>query len=123
MTKRTSTEYQECLAFYQWTQWHPLLRDYTIKNVNEGKRSEKTGYFLKQIGLQPGLPDYHIPIPTSKYHGLWIEMKTEAERHRKKRQNQNKWIENLNKIGHYATYAYGATDAIRIVQGYLAEKI
>lgn len=122
MKKWISSEYHECFAFYKWAQLHPILSEYLIKNVNEGKRSKIAGHFLKLIGLKPGLPDYHLPLPNDKYHGLWIEMKTVNEVNKKKRKNQTEWIEKLNRIGHYATYAYGWENAATIVKDYLGNK-
>lgn len=118
-----ASEYKECLAFYQWAHINPILAEYLIKNTNEGKRTKKSGYFLKLIGLKAGLPDYHLPVPNDKYHGLWIEMKTLDEENKKKRNNQTEWIEKLNRIGHYAIYAYGWVNASKIVKDYLGNKL
>ena len=123
MKKRISSEYQECLAFFKWAQYDPILREYLIKIVTEGQRSPQSAYFLKMIGLRPGLPDYYLPIKNDKYNGLWIEMKRVDQRKVQKRDTQDDWIARLLKIGHYATYAYGSTDAIRITQEYLNDRI
>jgi hypothetical protein len=121
MRKRISSEYDECLAFFKWAQFNPLLREYLIKIPNEGKRNAFTGYCLKVIGLRAGVPDYFFPVPNEKYHGLWIEMK--AVKGSTTRDNQKEWIEKLKKIGHYATYAYGWQDAAKIATDYLTNKI
>ncbi len=123
MKKRISSEYHECLAFFKWAQFNPVLRDYLIKIVNEGQRSKTNGYYLKLIGFRAGLPDYFLPVANSSHQGLWLEMKTVDERNKKKRDNQNNWIDSLNKIGHYATYVYGWQDAAKITTDYLNNRI
>lgn len=123
MTTRKTSEYKECLAFYKWAQYTPVLREYLIKIVNEGARSPQSGYFLKLIGMRPGIPDYFLPLANETWNGLWLEMKLPNAMDEKKRNNQNEWIEKLKKIGHYASYAYGWQEAVEITTQYLANKI
>ncbi len=123
MKKWISSEYQECKAYYAWAQYNPILREYLYKIVNEGKRSSASGFFLKLIGLRAGLPDYHLPIPNNTYHGLWLEMKRKNQNKVTKRENQTEWLDKLNKIGHYATFAYGCEDAIKITLDYINNRI
>jgi hypothetical protein len=117
------SEYQECKAFWEYAQRIQVLREYLIKHANE-----RIGYSwftkaLMAIGMRKGLPDYQLPIQNHKYIGLWIEFKRRDKKNNKKDIDQEKWIENLNKIGHYATYAYGCDDAIRIYQDYINNRI
>jgi|ERR1044071_5760802 hypothetical protein len=123
MSKWTCSEYQECKAYYAWAQYHPILREYLYKIVNEGKRSRAQGFYLQLIGMRAGLPDYHLPVANNSYHGLWIEMKTKTQKRIAKRENQLSWLDKLKKIGHYATFAYGASDAIKITLDYLNNRI
>ena len=123
MKKRISSEYHECLAYFKWAQFNPILRDYLIKIVNEGQRSKTNGYYLKLIGFRAGIPDYFLPYPNSTYHGLWIEMKCVDERNKAKRANQLEWIEKLKKIGHYACICYGWHEAATVTTDYLINRI
>jgi hypothetical protein len=118
-----ATEYEECQAFWLWSMTQPVVRDYLIKNTNEGKRSARYGHGLKMIGMRPGLPDYHLPLSNNNYHGLWIEMKRMGSNNRKKDSDQLTWINRLNMAGHYASYAYGWENAKQIVSDYLANKL
>jgi hypothetical protein len=113
------TEYQECKAFWEYAQLIPMLREYLIKHVNEGKRSAIGGKLLKGIGMRPGLPDYQYPVANEKFTNLWLEMKRIDGREKPKDPRQDEWIDKLNKIGHYASYAYGASDAISIYERYV----
>lgn len=118
-----ATEYQECKSYWEWAQYHPLLKEFLIKHCNENKSGSWFVKALKAIGMRPGLLDYQYPIPNVKYLGLWIEMKRSDEINKKKRENQGEWIEKLNKVGHYATYAYGCDHAIAITTNYLENRI
>ena len=120
-TKKVTSEYAECVAFYRWAQANPVVSDYLIKIPNEGRRNPFSGYCLKLIGLRAGVPDYFLPLANAKYHGLWIEMK--ACKQSSITTMQKDWIAKLNKIDHHAVIAYGSVDAIRIVTEYLADSV
>lgn len=47
---------------------------------NGGFRTEATGARFKKMGTRRGFPDLFLMIPTSKKHGLFIELKTEDGR-------------------------------------------
>ncbi len=115
----TLSEFAECKKFCEYALYHPLLRDYLIHIPNEGQRHIAHLRNLAQIGLKAGVPDYFLPLKNDYYIGLWLEMKAVSERNVKKRSNQDQWIKKLLLAGHYATYAYGADDAIDIVTKYL----
>ncbi len=117
------TEYEECKTFYKWASLHPICKDYLIHHVNEGKRSMIAGVRLKAIGMRAGVPDYQLPVANKQWHGLWIEMKLIDGQKKTKRESQDNWIAKLLNVGQYATYAYGAEDAISIVTDYLNNRI
>ena len=116
-------EYQECRTYWEWAQHHPILANYLIKHVNEGKRSKILGHLLNLIGMRKGLPDYQLPISNDTYHGLWLEVKTQDERDKKQKKEQVDWLEKLRKAGHYANFAYGCDDAIQQTLDYLNNRV
>jgi hypothetical protein len=118
-----ATEYQECLSYYEWTQYQPELKELVVHHVNEGKRSLILGKLLKRIGLSKGLPDYQIFRANNHWHGLLIEMKTTDERHKKQPNHQVEFINKLIRQNYYATFAFGVDDAIRITKDYLSNRI
>lgn len=118
-----ATEYQECLAFYQWAQLQPRVGEYLIKNVNEGKRTVRAGYALRAIGLRAGVPDYFLPVPNLRYQGLWLEMKRTDRKGGARDPRQDAWIAKLNAIGHYAVYVYGWEHAAQVVVQYLNNEL
>lgn len=71
---------------------------------------------LKHEGLKRGVPDLFIPIPTNKYHGMFIEMKTKSG---KTSIHQKQWLEKLNMNNYYACVCYSADEAICKLKFYL----
>lgn len=86
--------------------------------VNEGLRSERTGYMLKQIGMQRGFPDLFILKACGNYHGLAIEMKSQNGRATKE---QKQWIATLNALGYYAKVCKGYDEARKTIEEYLKQ--
>lgn len=121
--RKSSSEYQECLAYWQWAQHYPIVKEFLIKHVNEGKRSKMTGHRLNMIGMRKGLPDYQLAIPNKTYYGFWLEMKKKEEKCKEKREEQVEWINKLRSIGHYANFAYGWEDAVDQTLGYINNRI
>ena len=117
------TEYNECKSFWQWAAMYPDYQKNLIKHCNERIGGGWFTIILKAIGLRKGLPDYQYCKPNHKYHGLWIEMKRIDERGKKKREEQNEWIDRLMTNGYYATYCYGAMDAIKVFLDYVNNRL
>jgi hypothetical protein len=117
------SENDECKAFWQFLVKSNLSDDW-IKHANERMGDPK--WFIKNlfhIGFRKGLPDYQFIMSNKTYHNLWIEMKRIDQRNVKKKLEQDEWIARLLKRGHYASYAYGCEDAIRIYRDYVNNRI
>ena len=84
---------------------------------NGGARNKITAARLKAEGVSAGVPDLCIPVPSSGFHGLFIEMK------RKKGGSlsdaQKKWLRILDINGYQASVCKGAEDAIQTIERYL----
>ena len=117
------TEYQECKAFWNYCQTVLRLGKTIVHHANEGRRSGWYGNSLCNIGLTRGLCDYQLVVSNKTYHGLWIEMKRRDAYNKKTNPEQDEFIAILLAHGHYATYAYGWEDAIRILIAYLADEV
>lgn len=88
---------------------------------NGGKRSKKTAADLKLEGVRSGVPDISLPYPTSRHHGLYIEMK--RKKGGKLSESQRKWLEYLNKAGYLAVVCKGEEQARYTIIKYIAEEI
>lgn len=83
---------------------------------NEGKRSLQYGVRLKRMGMQKGFPDFIIPIPKGKYHGLYIEVKVNNNT---TTADQKKWLTQLHSNGYAATTCWGIDEGMAVVNRYL----
>jgi len=69
-----------CVKWFRYE--HPDLVLFSIPNG--GYRTAITAKIMKAEGQLAGVADIFLMYPNNKYHGLWIELKTD-----KGRQNEN----------------------------------
>tara|TARA_R110002096_G_scaffold291212_2_gene485468 strand:- start:317 stop:685 length:369 start_codon:yes stop_codon:yes gene_type:complete len=115
------SEHDECVALVQYFAYKPTIGPFLIHIPNEGKRSARAGKKLKDAGLRPGIPDYFLAVPTKKYSGMWVEMKRKNGRYKLTGEQAN-WITKLLEQGYYATFAFGAEDAISKILRYIDDE-
>lgn len=116
------TEAQEQAYVIKWSQqpciraqWPELALLFHIPNG--GTRDTVEGKHLKQQGVKPGVPDLFLPVPAGRYHGLFIEMKTDKGR---ASDAQKWWIERLNAAGYFAQVCHGWEAAVDLLERYLS---
>ena len=85
---------------------------------NGGQRNLYEAVKLKRMGLQPGIPDLCVPIPSGSYHGLYIELK--RTKGGKISDAQKDWIAILSELGYFVSVAYGFEQAKEVVLHYLS---
>lgn len=95
--------------------------DFLYAVPNGGKRNIKTAADLKAEGVKAGVPDISLPYPTSRHHGLYIEMK--REKGGRVSDKQKEWLEYLNSVGYLAVVCKGFEEAKDCILQYLAEII
>lgn len=83
---------------------------------NGGSRDQIEAKRLKEQGVKPGVPDLCLPVARGQYHGLYIEMKTEAG---KDSPEQIWWREQLTAQGYFSTVCHGWESAVRVLEWYL----
>lgn len=83
---------------------------------NGGKRNYIEACKFKNLGVKPGVPDICIPIPTTNYHGMYIEMK--KIKGGKVSVHQESWIKYLTYHGYRAVVANGCDEAIKYITEY-----
>jgi hypothetical protein len=109
------TEDQEQTKFVVWLT-KKKIRFYAIPNG--GSRNLFEAMKLKRTGVQPGVPDICIPIPSGQYHGLYIEMK------RKKggiiSESQKDWMNFLRNNGYCSEITHGFDEACHVVLTYFS---
>jgi len=105
---------QKC--FFQWLAYYPNLRCVTFAIPNGAKRTPEEGAHQVALGLTAGIPDIFMGIPTSKYHGLFIEFKSSTGVLSEK---QKTAIHNFNSKGYHCVICHSVTEAIDAVKEYL----
>ena len=114
------TEAQHQMNVINWSilhtsEWPELALLHHIPNG--GTRDVVEGKHLKQQGVKSGVPDLCLPVPSGRYHGLYIEMKTDDGR---ATDAQKWWIERLNAAGYFAQVCHGWESAVRVLEWYLS---
>jgi hypothetical protein len=69
------------------------------------------------LGFRPGMADILYLWPTTKYHGLAIELKSLRPNARVSRE-QEEFLRELNEIGYRTKVCHGFRDAIQVINGY-----
>jgi len=119
-------ELQEKVAKYI-TKEHPnVMFDGNSKNFKLNKRQ---GALAKRMGKRKGYPDLFIAAARHGKHGLYIELKREGERLKKKDgewadehvAEQAKVHEQLRQEGYWADFVIGYEPAKKIIDWYLGE--
>ena len=109
---------QQCL--FRWAQYesgkYPEL-DLMFHIPNGGKRNITTAVRLKAEGVKSGVPDINLPVARGEFHGLFIELK--KQRGNKTTENQDAWLEALNKQGYMAIVCKGWEEASKAILNYL----
>lgn len=85
---------------------------------NGGSRNVAEARHLKAQGVKPGVPDLFIPVPGSRYAGLFVEMKAQKGR---VSEYQKAWLNLLNRNGYRAVVCYGFDEARKILDDYFTD--
>lgn len=119
----TPTEIQEQRWLFLWAEASkaavPEL-ELLFHIPNEGKRDQRTGYILKQLGLKKGVPDIFLPVARGGKHGLFIEMKRIKGGTVSKEQRE--WLDKLREQGYAAEICFGWEAAAAVIRKYLKEE-
>lgn len=119
-------EHEHQKALFRWARlYEQVMPELELLYANPlgGYRPQRTGVKLKREGVKAGIPDVFLPVPTTTYHGLFIEMKrpkgvngssagvvTEA---------QDWWLRKLAEQGYRCEVCYGWTHAADVLCDYL----
>lgn len=113
------------------SEWHyqKAIFDYARLRVNQipewgmlfaipngGSRHPVEAARLKATGVKRGVPDMFLPVPKGKWHGLFIELKSDKGG---MSLEQRAWMDALRALGYYALVCFGADAAIERIEGYL----
>lgn len=128
MTRNASiypTEAQEQKTVIEYFS-HSWIGQYLIHIPNGGARSSAAeGANLKAMGVRAGVSDLFCAHRNQYHYGLWVEMKRNLKyysshdvAYRAVTQLQRNWLVSMEKQGYRAEVAYGADQAIKIIEAY-----
>lgn len=89
---------------------------YLFAVPNGGHRSVTQGARLRAEGVKPGVSDLMLPIPTERFHSMWIEMKSSAG---SMTRDQLSWFRLMTARGFYCCTCRSVDEAITEIQKYL----
>lgn len=118
------SEHDEQVAVIDWlfqqsAKYPELDLTFAVPNgamLGGGKIGAIRANVLKAEGMRPGAPDLVIPSARGGYFGVFLEMKTKTG---KLSENQEQFIVEAEKQGYMCFVAYGADEAIEMLEGYL----
>lgn len=84
--------------------------------ANERRCSIQQGRLLKRMGVQRGVSDFFLALPSGGYSGLWIELKVGAG---KLSADQTNFINRKNSRGYLAVAVWGFDAAKEVISTYL----
>lgn len=119
-------EHDEQATLFTWAKLErrfPEL-DLLFAIPNGGHRNMLVAKKMKAEGVRPGVPDMFLPVARGGYHGLFLEMKTEANRPKRGGKGglsdlQLDWIERLKTQGYAVRVCYGFEEARNALIQYL----
>lgn len=117
----TPSESVEQISLFRWA----LYASGTMPELellhhipNGGKRSITTAKRLKAEGVKAGVPDISLPVPSGRYHGLYVELKAGKN---KTTENQDGWLSRLRQQGYCVAVCYGWEAASKVITDYLKQ--
>lgn len=83
---------------------------------NGGMRNKATAGKLRAEGVKSGVPDLFLSVPSTPYHGLYLELKAKGNT---ASDEQRWWLINLTMQGYKCAVVNDMATALRIVAEYL----
>lgn len=114
------------LAICGWLmRQHPEVFKHIIKIDNEGVRTIGGHVLATRMGLHKGASDLFIAWPTTKYFGLWLEIKPDGwkgpsgKKQKLHIENQTQFIEKMKLKGYFGKMVTGVDQALLVINSYL----
>ncbi len=133
MKKVPITEHEYQVQVIEWCDLmakvkYPMLK--WIYAVPNGARTARSvANRLKAEGMKAGVPDLVLPYPVyneneygypdTKYHGLFVEMKSRDTKGRVSK-DQQEWLDYLDSVGYRVVTAWTSKEATDAIEEYLS---
>ena len=120
MTRLKVTEEQHQRSLVDWWSWackrYHVPERLLFHPPSEGVRSVVFAARLKKVGWRKGMADIQLFVPSTRYHALFIEMKSMKGRPEKE---QLEYLTDLRSQGYAACLCYGDEAAINCIMDYM----
>ncbi len=118
-TKKSYEEIEQENLFKILALKYPLVYDLMFHIPNGGYRLYSQAKRFKKIGVKAGVSDLFLPLPKGNQHGLWIELKANKPNASVVSKAQQEWLNKMLALNYEAKVAYGANQALKIIEDYL----
>lgn len=112
-------EHDNQVALMHWCKTHeaeyPQL-GMIFATPNARKCTAIQGKYLNAEGRRAGVSDLFLSVPSTKYHGMYIEMKSQSGR---LTETQIDWLCKADKYGYYTATCYSWITAVNAIVDYL----
>lgn len=122
------TEQAQLFAWFNVAKWHGISLGelcYAVPNGAQYGTDPKLRAIqaakMARTGLKPGVPDVVVPIPSGRFHGLYVEMKRRHGHKAAHTPEQRGWQARLRWLGHDVRVCEGADHAKDVITKYLAQ--
>lgn len=116
--KVASSEHDLQVACVRWFRLqYPRYARLLFAIPNGGQRNSIVAAKLKAEGVQAGVPDLFLAVPSGEFHGLWIEMKNGKAG--KVSNKQNDMISMLNEQGYQCEVVRSFNEFEGVIRNYL----
>lgn len=91
---------------------------FSIPNQGRGGgwQQARRGAYMKAEGLRKGVADYMLAFPVGRYHGMFLELKSEDGDVSKE---QRDFLDKTTMRGYYSVACFGLDDAREQIEKYL----
>jgi len=106
----------------EWISVHTVIKQFKrliLHYPNEGKRSQRYGKLLKDMGMRKGVVDLFIAVPRQGFGGAWIELKS-ADGVLKPEQKE--FLEDMAAQNFYTAVCWSIDEAIETISWYFGIK-
>jgi hypothetical protein len=115
LIQRERAEAQAVIKLTAGRWWAPWLHHSPNEELSSTGRQ-----LAASQGTKKGFPDWILPIQAGDYVGLVIELKAIRPYGRAPTREQRAWLAHFTKQGWVALVCYGAEDAIKTLDDYVA---
>lgn len=99
----------------EWVRFHPTIKKLVLHFPNEGRRTQRFGKLLKDLGMRAGVSDLLIAMRAHGFGGAWIELKSE---HGIVSAAQKEFLDDMAQQNYFTAICWSIDEAINTISWY-----